>query len=477
MTKELYNNELAKAPTGIRGFDDITYGGLPRERTTLVSGYAGCGKTVFSMYFILNGIIEYNEPGVFLSIEENENDLITNFSSFGFDIEKLQQDNSLILDNINLSRPELQSAGTFDLTALFVRIEQSLKKNNAKRLVIDTFELLFHEINDPNVFRRELLRLINWLKKKKITAIFTSEATNHGISHYGLEEYITDCVVTLKNIKEENIYTRRLHILKYRGNFHGTNEYPFLIDKTGITLMPITNIKMPQYVSSDVLPCGISDLDKKLSKKGLYAGSSTLISGTSGVGKTSFGMSFCYENLQQGKSCLFFAFEESAAQLRRNMQSIGMDLEKYENTDQLWIVSDRPSISGIEMHLVSILKKVHDYAPDIVVFDPVTTLIEAGTLLEVRNMLLRLMDYFKAKNITVMLTTLISGAKPSANELGISSLVDNIISLENNIDRYETRHTLSIDKIRGMSYDHQVFQLVFTNHGLKIRLMNKPEKS
>jgi len=466
-------HKLHKASTGIVGFDDITLGGLPQGRTTLLSGYAGCGKTVFSMYFIVNGILQQNEPGVFLSMEENADDLRKNFASFGFNIDELEKDGQLILENINLNKPELHSAGTFDLTALFVRIEEALAKTNAKRLVIDTFELLFNEINNPQIFRRELLRLINWLKEKNITSIFTSEVRDDGVTEFGLEEYIADCVVVLKNMKEDNIYTRRLHILKYRGSFHGTNEYPFLIDSTGITLMPITNVKMPDSVSSEVVSCGIPSLDEKLEKKGLYIGTSTLVIGTSGVGKTSLAMSFCFHSLKNGKKCLFYAFEESAAQLRRNIGNLGMDLGHYQSQGLLEIVSDRPSITGIEMHLVTILKKVQEFEPDVIVFDPVTTLIEAGTPLEVRNLLLRLMDYLKSHNKTIMVTSLVSKWSGNNNDLGISSLVDNIINLENLAENNHINHAIHVEKIRGMSYERKNYVLNFTKSGIEIQEMNK----
>lgn len=472
MEKELNNQSIPKAATGIKGFDDITFGGLPGNRTTLLSGYAGCGKTVFSMFFILNGIVEFDEPGVFLTLEENEADLKKNFASFGYDVEKLQKEGKLVLESINVNKPELHSAGSFDLTALLVRIEQAIKQNNAKRLVIDTFELLFYDINDGHIFRKELLRLINWLKQKGITAVFTAEMRNDGISRYGLEEFITDCVVVLKNLKSNNIYTRRLHIVKYRGNFHGTNEYPFLIDRTGVTLMPITNIKMPLKVTTEVLSCGIPSLDEKLEKKGIYKGTSNLVTGTSGNGKSSLAVSFAYRGLLEGKNCLFFAFEESAAQLKRNMGNLGMDLEKFENKGSLYIYSDRPSVAGLEMHLVSILKKVEEKKPEIIVFDPITTLIEAGSPLEVRNMLLRLMDYLKSLEITIMITSLINSSLNSINELGISSLVDNIITLGNTQRNSHLEHTIYIEKIRGMAYERKHFLLKFTSEGLKVEDMD-----
>ncbi|MFW5756192.1 MAG: ATPase domain-containing protein [Tangfeifania sp.] len=308
MNERISNLQIKKVKTGIDGLDEITFGGLPFARPTLVSGYAGSGKTVLAIQFILNGIQYYNEPGVFITLEETEDDLRKNMASFGYDLDEMEKSGKLAIDNIRLDQTQLHKSGRFDLTPLFLRIEEAIKKVGAERIAIDTFEQIFSQIKDRDIFRQELVRLIHWLKEKKLTTVFTSEKPAVTNPKSGINEFITDCVINLSHSHLENVYTRRLHILKYRGSMHGTNEYPFLISSKGISLLPITSVEI-HHVSNDVLPTGVKGLDEKIDKNGFYVGSNTLISGTSGVGKTSMAMSVCLAAMKQNKKALFFTFK------------------------------------------------------------------------------------------------------------------------------------------------------------------------
>ncbi|MFW5886447.1 MAG: circadian clock protein KaiC, partial [Bacteroidota bacterium] len=377
MGKEHY---VEKVLTGIEGLDDITYGGLPKYRATLVSGYAGCGKTVLAMQFILNGIIQHDEPGVFISMEETETDLRNNMASFGYDIGKLENENKIYIENVKIGHTDLFGSGNFDMSALLIRIELAIKSVNAKRIVIDTPEMIFNDIQDENIFRREFLRMINWLKERGLTAVFTAGRKENQLTKTGIEEFVTDCVILLKHIKVDNVYTRRLHILKYRGSKHGTNEYPFLIDHKGISLLPITIPYEKDIISNEILSTGIEGLDEQINKKGIYKGSTLLISGTSGTGKTTLAVSFCMSALKNNLRCLFFAFEETNSQLQRNMFSVGFDFKKYEKTGALKIAAERPTLFGLETHLVKLHKYIEEFNPDVVILDPITNLIQVGTI-------------------------------------------------------------------------------------------------
>jgi len=458
---------IKKVPTGIKGLDEITDGGFPYGRPTLISGYAGTGKTVMAMQFILNGIKQYDEPGVYISLEETEDDLRENISSFGYDLQKMEKSNKLYLENIKLSYSTLYHSGEFDLSPVFIRIEEAINKVGAKRLAIDTFELIFNDIQDENIFRQELLRLIGWLKNREMTTVFTSESPKIPSVRPNIEEFITDCVINLKQNMLDNVYTRRLHIVKYRGSRHGTNEYPFLINNNGISILPITSVESHQ-ISSEIVSTGIQGLNDKIGKKGLYVGSSTLISGISGVGKTSFTFSLCMEMLKQKKRCIFFTFEESIPQLKRNMNSLGLDLDQYEKEGLLRIISTRPTLLGLEAHLVLIYHHIDEYNPDIVVFDPISDLIQIGSKIEVRGLLLRIIDYLKSKLVTIVFTTLLN-PNDSGQEMRISSMVDNWIMLSTTDDNGILKQTVRIIKIRGMDHSRQEYILEFTHEGLLIK--------
>ncbi len=459
--------KIEKRKTGIQGLDEVTEGGFPFARPTLVSGYAGSGKTVLAMQFILNGILLNHEPGVFISLEESEEDLRQNMASFGYDLRDLEQKGLLVIENIKIKHAALYQSGTFDLTPIFLRIEEAVSSINAKRIAIDTFELIFNDIQDANLFRQELVRLTHWLKEKSLTAVFTSETPSDTEIKSGIEEFITDCVITLKHQVVGNVYTRRLHVLKYRGSNHGTNEYPFLINENGIVILPITTPEIDQ-VSTEILPTGVRGLDGLIEKKGFYLGSTTLISGTSGVGKTSVSFSFCINAMKKGKKCLYFSFEESRSQLKRNMKSIGFDLEEFEKSGLLQIISTRPTLYGLETHLVKIYRNIEKFQPELIVFDPVTDLMQVGERIEVRGMLLRIIDSLKSRLITVVFAALIN-SREYEQTLGMSSLVDNWIEIITKKTGSKRLQTLNIIKVRGMKHSHDEYILEFSNKGLSIK--------
>jgi len=466
MNKQISELQIQKVKTGIEGLDEITYGGLPCARPTLVSGYAGSGKTVLATQFILNGIDMYDEPGVFITLEETEEDLRKNMASFGYDLNSMEKSGMLAIDNIHFPQTSRYKSGKFDLTPLFLRIEAAVNKVGAKRIAIDTFEQIFSEIKDRDIFRNELVRLIRWLKEKKLTSVFTSEKPVVINPKSGINEFITDCVINLSQTRLESVYTRRLHILKYRGSKHGTNEYPFLIGKKGISLLPITSVDV-RHISNEVVSTGVKGLDNKIDKKGFYVGSTTLISGTSGVGKTSVSMSVCVEAIKKNKRALFITLEESKPQLLRNMKSLGFDLEQFENDGFLRIIAARPTSLGIEAHLVELYQNIEDFNPNLVVLDPITDLIEVGTSKEVRGLLIRIIDYMKSNLISALFTALVSSGDDKPR-IQMSSMVDNWIDI-NTTKKNKNQPFITIVKTRGMNHARESFPLDFSDEGLKIK--------
>ena len=395
MTTTLHTTQAAqvlkKCPTGIQGLDDVTFGGLPLGRTALVCGAAGCGKTLLAMQFLVNGALLYDEPGIFMSFEENEIELAENFASLGVDLNKLVAQNKINLDYVHLDKNEIAEAGDYDLDGLFIRLDYAIQAIGAKRVVLDTIEALFSGLSNTTILRAELRRLFRWLKEKGVTAIVTGERGNGTLTRHGIEEYVSDCVILLEHKVVDQISTRRLRIAKYRGSAHGTNEYPFLIDEQGICLMPITSVGLNAAVSTERISSGIERLDTMLGGHGFYVGSSILISGTAGTGKTSLAVSAADAACRQGKRCLYFAFEESQSQIVRNMHSIGIDLEQWIDQGLLEILASRPTLFGLEMHLVNMYKKVNEAKPQLVILDPISNLTAAGNFSDVKLMLTRML--------------------------------------------------------------------------------------
>lgn len=317
---------LAKCPTGITGLDEITKGGLPQGRPTLVCGGAGSGKTLFAMEFLVRGAMKYDEPGVFIAFEETAGELAENVDSLGFDLERLTKQKKLAIDYVHVQRSEILETGEYDLEGLFIRIGYAIDSIGAKRIVLDTIEALFAGLSNDFILRSELRLLFRWLKEKGITAVITAERGTNTLTRQGLEEYVSDCVIMLDHRVIDQTATRRMRVIKYRGSAHGTNEYPFLIDEQGFSVLPVTTLGLEHLATSERLSSGIPELDAMLGGKGYFRGSTILITGTAGTGKTSVAAHFVDAACRRGERCSYFAFEESESQLLRNMSSIGLNL-------------------------------------------------------------------------------------------------------------------------------------------------------
>jgi circadian clock protein KaiC len=460
---------LAKARSGIHGLDEITGGGLPHGRPTLVCGGPGCGKTLFALEFLVRGATEHGEPGVFVSFEETEPEIAANVASLGFDIRRLEAQKKLFIDWIRVERSEIEETGEYDLEGLFVRLEHAVDSVGAKRVALDTIESLFSALPNEAVLRSELRRLFRWLKDRGLTAVITGEKGNGSLTRYGLEEYVSDCVIFLDHRVDEQISTRRLRVVKYRGSMHGTNEYPFLIDENGISVLPITSIGMNHPASRERLTTGIARLDEMLGGKGYFRGTTVLVSGTAGTGKTTLAAALARAACDHGERCLYVAFEESAAQLTRNMRSVGMDLERFLKHDTLRLIADRPSSQGLEMHLLTIHKAVEAFDPAVVIVDPITNLVRNGTNLDARQMVTRLIDFLKTRGVTALFTSLtMGGADLEQTDVGVSSLIDTWLLLEVIRSGGERNRALTIVKSRGMAHSNQTVEYRLSRRGVEI---------
>ncbi len=460
-------SELPKAPTGIEGFDEITKGGLPKGRPSLVVGGPGSGKTLFSMEFLVNGATEFNEPGVFFSFEETEKELVQNVASLGFDVKALEKKKMLSIDFVKVEASEIVETGEYDLEGLFVRLGYAIDQIGAKRVVLDTIESIFSAFGNSIILRSELRRLFRFLKDKGVTAVVTGEKGDGTFTRNGLEEYVSDAVILLDNGVINDIATRRMRILKYRGSSHGSNEYPFLIDENGFSVLPISTITLTANVTNERVSSGIKDLDLMLDGKGYFKGSTVLITGQAGTGKTSFGAEFVQAACKKGKKALLITFEESPSQIIRNMRSIGIDLEPYIENGLLQIHADRPTSYGLEMHLVTIQKMVKRFEPDAVVLDPISSLMAIGEEIEVRSTLVRTVDYLKMNGVTSVLTDLKLAENPKQSSM-ISSLVDTWILLENVEANGESDRVLRLVKSRGMAHSNQVREFHITSDGIDL---------
>lgn len=473
------DNAFPKTPTGVDGLNEITGGGFPRGRPTLVCGSAGCGKTVLAMQFLIKGITEYDEPGVFMSFEESAKDLAQNVRSLGFDLEEAIAQKKLKVDYVRVERSEILETGQYDLEGLFIRLNYAIDSIGAKRVVLDTIESLFSGLNDTGILRSEIRRLFQWLKDKGVTTIITGERGDTTLTRQGLEEYVSDCVILLDFRVIEQIATRRLRIVKYRGSTHGTNEYPFLIDENGISVLPITSLKLEHSTSSEIISTGLPGLDNLFDERGYFKGNCTLITGTAGTAKTILAAYFALSSCKQNERVLYFSFEESPEQFIRNMLSVGIDLTPYIQSKLLLIHSSRPSLHGLEMHLLTLHKYIREFNPHTVIIDPISSLITVGSSGEVRAMLARLMDMLKIHQISALFTSLTHAQPIEYNVLAeeaVSSLVDTWIEVRNAESKGDRIRSLYIVKSRGMGHSSEVRDFVITGQGIKIMNTNLPAK-
>ena len=460
---------IPKAPTGIRGLDEITGGGLPRGRPTLVCGGPGCGKTILAMEFLMNGARLYDGPGVLMSFEETVEDLTLNFASLGFDACALSARKQLALDYVRVEPSEIQETGAYDLDGLFIRLGHAIDSIGAKRVVLDTIETLFSGLSDARIMRAELRRLFNWLRVKGVTAIVTGERGSGGLTRHGLEEYISDCVILLDHCVVEQNATRRLRVVKYRGSAHGADESPFFIDESGISVLPITSLQLQHRGSTERISSGVSDLDAMLGGKGYFRESSILISGTAGTGKTSLAGYFVDAACRRGESALLFVFEESAAQVVRNLRSIGLDLAPWVRNGRLTIHAERTTTNGLEGHLNAMSRLIAASQPRVVVVDPISNLISVGTSAEVKAMLARLIDLMKDERMTGLFTSLAADENnPEATDVGISSFMDTWLVLRNVEANGERNRLLNVLKSRGMSHSNQLREFMLSRRGLAL---------
>ncbi|WP_207397714.1 circadian clock protein KaiC [Bremerella alba] len=463
------NGALEKCPTGIIGFDEITGGGLPKGRPTLVCGNAGCGKTLFGLEFLVRGVVSHGEPGVFMAFEETAEDLTKNVKSLGFDLEDLVEKEMLSVDHVHVERSEIEENGEYDLDGLFIRLGLAIDSVGAKRVVLDTLETLFSGLSNTAVLRSELRRLFRWLKDKGVTAVITAERGAGALTRHGLEEYVSDCVVVLDHRITDQVATRRIRVVKYRGSSHGTNEYPFLIDEGGFDVLPITSVGLDHPASEERISSGLDRLDTMLGGKGFYRGSSILVSGTAGTGKSSLSAAFVDAACRRGEKAVYFAFEESQNQILRNMKSIGIDLQPHLDKGLLQFRAARPTTQGLETHLAIMYKVIRETKPQVVVVDPITNFISVGTYEEIKSMLMRLVDFLKATQTTGFFTSLNHGnLVTEQTDIGISSLIDSWLLLKDQECNGERNRVLYLLKSRGMPHSNQVREFLITSSGIDL---------
>jgi circadian clock protein KaiC len=463
------NRSLPKAPTGIQGLDEITGGGFPRGRPTLVCGSAGAGKTLLAMEFLVRGATEYNEPGVFMAFEETAAELTQNVRSLGFDLDELAKEKKLIIDYVRIERNEIDETGDYDLEGLFIRLAAAIDAVGARRVVLDTIENLFAGLQNEGILRAELRRLFRWLKDQGVSAVITAERGEGALTRHGLEEYVSDCVILLDHRVTDQVSTRRLRIVKYRGTAHGTNEYPFLIDEDGFSVLPVTSLGLQHEVSNERISSGVPRLDTMLGGEGYFRGTTILVSGTAGTGKTSLAAHFVDAACRRGERCLYFSFEESQGQLIRNMRSIGLNLEQWTKKNLLQFHSSRATFYGLEMHLAIIHKTVQEFDPRVVIIDPIGSLIQAGNQRDAHTMLIRLIDFLKQRQVTAFLTNLTSGGEAlEKTDVEISSIVDTWLFMRDIELDGERNRALYVLKSRGMAHSNQLREFLLTERGFDL---------
>ena len=467
--REAERRGIAKCPTGIAGLDQITEGGLPKGRPTLLCGGAGCGKTILAMEFLVRGVTEFNDPGVFIAFEESDKELSENVASMGFDLPALIARKKLLVDHVRVDRSEIEETGEYDLEGLFIRLEAAIRRVGARRVVLDTIESLFSGFSNTNILRSELRRLFQWLKAKGVTVIITAETGDGRLTRQGIEEYVADCVILLDHRVEDQTSIRRLRVIKYRGTMHGTSEYPFLIGVSGVSVLPLSSLKLDHQASLQRISSGIPRLDVMLGGKGFFRGTSVLVSGGAGTGKSSMAAHFVQAACQRGERALYMASEQSTSEVIRNMRSIGIDLEPWVKKGLLQFYASRPGTFGLEKHLVTIHDLTGAFHPKVVVIDPITNFASIGTGSEVKSMVTRLIDVFKSRHITAMFTSLTTGdSAAESTEVGVSSQMDVWLLLRNLEINGERNRGLYVLKARGMAHSNQIREFVLTDHGIEL---------
>ncbi|MDB6128157.1 MAG: KaiC 1, partial [Verrucomicrobia bacterium] len=434
-----------------------------------VCGGAGCGKTLLSAEFLVRGATLFDEPGVLMAFEETEKELEANVASLGFDLKGLVRRKKILVDYVHIESADAQTSGEYDLEGLFVRLNHAIDSIGAKRVVLDTLEVLFASLPNEAILRSELRRLFRWLKDKGVTAVITAERGREALTRHGLEEYVSDCVIVLDHRVNDQIATRHLRVVKYRGALHGTNEFPFLIGEDGISVLPITSLALNHKVSAERIGTGIPRLDAMLGGRGFFRGSSILLTGTSGTGKTIIASNFAQAACRRGERVLFFSFEESPNQITRNMHSIGLRLEPLVKRDLLRFRSARPSLYGLEMHLATMFREIDAFKPHVVIIDPITSLMDSGTESECKGMVTRLIDYLKAAQVTSLFTSMTQGGQVLAqSESAMSSLMDAWILLQDFEGNGERNRVLYVLKARGMAHSNQIREFLISNHGIDL---------
>ncbi|RAZ82497.1 circadian clock protein KaiC [Cereibacter johrii] len=463
-----YQLGIGKSPTGIQGFDELTLGGLPTGRPTLVCGSAGCGKTLFASTFLINGARDHGEPGVFVTFEERPEDIVSNVASLGFELDKLIEDEKIAMEHIAVDPSEVAEIGDYDLEGLFLRLELAIDTVGAKRVVLDTIESLFSAFSNPAILRAEIRRLFDWLKERGLTTVITAERGEGALTRQGLEEYVSDCVILLDHRVENQISTRRLRIVKYRGTAHGTNEYPFLIDTDGFSVLPVSALGLMHQVHEERIASGVPDLDAMMAGGGFFRGSSILVSGVAGAGKSSLAAHFAAAACARGERAMYFSFEEAADQAVRNMRSLGLDLGRWRDADLLRFMATRPTFYSLEMHLAVMLREVMRFEPSVVVLDPISAFTESGDRLEVQSMLLRIVDFLKNRGITGIFTHLAHSQNEATTDAGLSSLMDGWVLMLNREVNGEFNRELYLLKARGMAHSNQVREFRMSDRGISL---------
>ena len=459
---------LVKVPTGIRGFDELTGGGLPFGRPTLITGGAGSGKTLFGLEFLVRGAQDFDEPGVLLAFEESAPDLVDNAASLGFDLPALEADGRLVVDAMRIDPAEIVMTGDFDLDGLFIRLAAAIASIGAKRVVLDTIEVLFAALGNEAIVRAEFTRLLRWLKDQGLTTIITGERGREGqLTRFGIEEYVADCVIVLDHRIRDELATRRLRVVKYRGSSHGTNEYPFLIRDRGLMVWPLTEVALDYTASDERVSLGTPALDDMLAG-GVYRGSTVLISGSAGTGKTTLAAQAVEAACARGEKALFVSFEESPGQIVRNMRSVGIDLGRWVEAGLLQIWGERATAFGLEAHLDRIEQLLDDAQPTVAVLDSVGSLSHVGAGAEVTSTVARDLDMLKTRGITAVITSLTHDGPGESSASAVSSLIDTWLLLRNTEVDGERNRLLFVIKSRGTAHSNQVREFRLTATGVDL---------